>query len=183
MSDTPRQMSRAYLRTGVQHGDCNFRPQSPSRPPRPRVRRTTARFVTRLAGWNCIQTQPSATPNRTSRQISLRFLALARCADHSRGHLIATEITSAPQRSTASATDDLPVLRHPLVHFISYRWEWCPAQWLAAADSTLSLCCDLLAEGWILTVATPLNIPFRGTQPVLVDVASIAPRPQSRRCL
>ena len=66
------------------------------------------------------------------------------------------------------------VLRHPRVPFLSFPWEWCPAQWLAAAELTLTLCRDLLAEGWILKDATPLNILFQGTTPVFVDVASVA---------
>ncbi len=66
------------------------------------------------------------------------------------------------------------VLRHPLIAFPSFPWEWSPAFWLAAAELTLSLSRDLLAEGWILKDATPLNILFRGTEPVFVDVLSVA---------
>ena len=47
------------------------------------------------------------------------------------------------------------VLRHPRVWFPSAPWEWSPSLWLAAAELTLSLCQDLLAEGWILKDATP----------------------------
>lgn len=64
-------------------------------------------------------------------------------------------------------------LEHERVFFASYPWEWCVEQWAAAALLTLDLCGDLLGQGLILKDATPLNILFRGTQPVLVDVLSI----------
>jgi SAM-dependent methyltransferase len=65
------------------------------------------------------------------------------------------------------------LLRHPRVAFASYPWEWLPVLWLAAAELTLSLCAELLQEGWILKDATPLNILFQGTRPIFVDVLSI----------
>jgi SAM-dependent methyltransferase len=67
------------------------------------------------------------------------------------------------------------VLRHPRIPFASYHWEWSPGMWLAAANLTLSLCADLLADGYILKDATPSNILFAGTRPILVDVLSVAP--------
>ena len=65
------------------------------------------------------------------------------------------------------------LLRHPRISFISYPAEWPPHLWLASAELTLCLCADLLEEGWILKDATPLNILFQGTQPILVDILSI----------
>jgi SAM-dependent methyltransferase len=65
------------------------------------------------------------------------------------------------------------ILRHPRIAFPSYPWEWSPAMWAAAAHLTLDLCRELLNEGWILKDATPLNILFRGAQPVFIDVLSI----------
>jgi SAM-dependent methyltransferase len=67
-------------------------------------------------------------------------------------------------------------LEHPRVFFPSYSWEWTPAAWIAAADLTLDLCEALLPRGLILKDATPLNILFRGTQPVFVDVLSVEER-------
>lgn len=64
-------------------------------------------------------------------------------------------------------------LEHPRIFFPSYPWEWTPSAWIAAADLTLDLCEALLPRGLILKDATPLNILFEGTQPVLVDVLSI----------
>ncbi len=74
-----------------------------------------------------------------------------------------------------STVDDSPAglrLLHPRVPVPSYPWEWTPSQWLAAADLTLTLCEEALHEGWVLKDATPLNILFIGSRPVLVDVLS-----------
>lgn len=67
-------------------------------------------------------------------------------------------------------------LEHPRIDFPSYPWEWTPSAWVAAAELTLDLCEALLPRGLILKDATPLNILFRGTQPVFVDVLSIEER-------
>jgi 2-polyprenyl-3-methyl-5-hydroxy-6-metoxy-1,4-benzoquinol methylase len=66
------------------------------------------------------------------------------------------------------------VLRHPRVAFPSYPWEWSPSQWLAAAELTLTLCLDVLEQGWLLKDATPLNVLFQGPEPIFVDVLSVA---------
>jgi 2-polyprenyl-3-methyl-5-hydroxy-6-metoxy-1,4-benzoquinol methylase len=66
-------------------------------------------------------------------------------------------------------------LLHPKVPVPTYPWEWTPSQWLAAAQLTLSLCAEALNEGWVLKDATPLNILFVGSRPVLVDVLSFEP--------
>jgi len=72
--------------------------------------------------------------------------------------------------------DGRPTLEHPRVFFPSYPWEWTPSAWVRAADLTLDLCEGLLVHGLILKDATPLNILFRGAQPVFVDVLSIEER-------
>ena len=66
-------------------------------------------------------------------------------------------------------------LLHPKVPVPTYPWEWTPSQWLAAAQLTLGLCAEALSEGWVLKDATPLNILFVGSRPVLVDVLSFEP--------
>jgi SAM-dependent methyltransferase len=67
-------------------------------------------------------------------------------------------------------------LLHPRVPIPTYPWEWTPSQWLAAGELTLSLCDEGLDEGWMLKDATPLNILFLGSRPVLVDVLSFERR-------
>jgi hypothetical protein len=84
-----------------------------------------------------------------------------------RGDLVSTVV----DESTAGLN-----LIHPRIAVPTYPWEWTHSQWLAAAELTLSLCREALAEGWILKDATPLNILFVGSRPVLVDVLSFERR-------
>ena len=70
-------------------------------------------------------------------------------------------------------------LIHPLIDIPTYPWEWTPSQWLAAATLTIKLCQQSLEDGWILKDATPLNILFVGSRPVLVDVLSFIRRDQN----
>lgn len=67
-------------------------------------------------------------------------------------------------------------LRHPKIPIPTYPWEWTPSQWLAAAELTLSLCEEALANGWILKDATPLNVLFTATRPIFVDILSFERR-------
>jgi SAM-dependent methyltransferase len=85
------------------------------------------------------------------------------------GRLVASEVVSPPTAETL-------VLRHPRVSFQSYPWEWSPGMWLAAAELTLSLCSDLVEQGWQLKDATPLNVLFQGPRPIFVDLLSIERR-------
>ena len=68
------------------------------------------------------------------------------------------------------------LLEHELIAFPSYPWEWVPGQWATAASLTLDLCEESLEDGLILKDATPLNVLFRGAEPVFVDVLSFEPR-------
>ena len=70
-------------------------------------------------------------------------------------------------------------LIHPRIPIPTYPWEWTQSQWLAAAELTITLCQEALADGWILKDATPLNILFVGPRPVLVDVLSFERRDPS----
>jgi SAM-dependent methyltransferase len=74
------------------------------------------------------------------------------------------------------ATGEDLVLEHPRLFFASYSWEWCPAQWRAAAELTLGLCSEAIANGYILKDATPLNVLFNSTRPVFVDFLSFEKR-------
>ena len=67
-------------------------------------------------------------------------------------------------------------LIHPRIPVATYPWEWTPSQWMAAAELTLRICAEAVEEGWILKDATPLNILFVGTRPVLVDAISFERR-------
>lgn len=67
-------------------------------------------------------------------------------------------------------------LIHPRIEVVTYPWEWTPAQWLAAAELTLRLGREAIAEGWLLKDATPLNVVFVGTRPVFVDILSFERR-------
>jgi SAM-dependent methyltransferase len=97
----------------------------------------------------------------------LEFLGLPIASELvAQGRLVASEVVSA-------AGPEMLVLRHPRVSFQSFPWEWAPGLWLAAAELTLDLCSELVPQGWLLKDATPLNVLFRGTQPVFVDVLSI----------
>jgi SAM-dependent methyltransferase len=84
-----------------------------------------------------------------------------------RGDLIAAEVDDSGRNLC---------LRHPKIAIPTYPWEWTSSQWLAAAELTLNLCEEALAEGWILKDATPLNILFTGTRPIFVDILSFERR-------
>ena len=94
------------------------------------------------------------------------------------GRLVASEVLvpdePGPGLSDPDGRKEPLVLRHPLIAFPTYPWEWSSELWLSAAELTLTLCRELLAEGWILKDATPLNVLYQGTEPVLVDVLSVA---------
>jgi 2-polyprenyl-3-methyl-5-hydroxy-6-metoxy-1,4-benzoquinol methylase len=80
-----------------------------------------------------------------------------------RGDMVGITVEDSP--------DELRLI-HPRISVPTYPWEWTPSQWLAAAELTLTLCDEALSEGWVLKDATPLNILFVGSRPVLVDVLS-----------
>ncbi len=82
-------------------------------------------------------------------------------------------------RLIASSLEDSETgcrLLHPVIRTPTYPWEWTSAQWLEAAALTLTLCDEAIDEGWILKDATPLNILFAGSRPVMVDILSFERR-------
>ena len=102
-------------------------------------------------------------------QAALAFLRSPAAQDWiRRGNLIETHFLA--------EEDGELTLEHPRIFFPSYPWEWTASAWIAAAELTLELCDSLLDEGLILKDATPLNVLFRGTQPVFVDVLSVDER-------
>ncbi len=102
--------------------------------------------------------------HRSAHEVTLAFVAseFYRHAQE-RGDIIATTVENRPDGLT---------LLHPRVPIPTYPWEWVSSQWLAAARLTLTLCEEALADGWVLKDATPLNVLFLGSRPVLVDVLS-----------
>ena len=134
------------------------------------------------AGW--VEVQPDAVYRFLYPEAQADLLAFLHSSLGAKllrsGKLIGTEVLPAAATQQRSLLPPglqdagLLVLQHPRVPFISYPWEWCPAQWNAAAQLTLELNRELLADGWILKDATPLNVLFQGSRPVFVDVASVA---------
>lgn len=107
------------------------------------------------------------TIHASAREQVLDFVSSPFCSRlQDRGDMVAITINNTPAGLR---------LLHPKVPVPTYPWEWTPSQWLAAAELTLSLCEEALSEGWILKDATPLNILFVGSRPVLVDVLSFEP--------
>jgi 2-polyprenyl-3-methyl-5-hydroxy-6-metoxy-1,4-benzoquinol methylase len=103
----------------------------------------------------------------SARDAVLDFVSSPFCSRlQDRGDMVAITINNTPAGLR---------LLHPKVPVPTYPWEWTPSQWLAAAELTLSLCEEALTEGWVLKDATPLNILFVGSRPVLVDVLSFEP--------
>ena len=111
---------------------------------------------------------------------TLAFLASPlKAALEANGDLIATEICE-PGEMHPSSNGEL-WLRHPRVDPISYPWEWTTAQWRSAAELTLRVASHAIDAGWTFKDATPLNILFVASRPILVDVLSLERRdPQSR---
>jgi SAM-dependent methyltransferase len=103
-----------------------------------------------------------------SREAVLELLESPFCAAmQQRGDLIAAEIED---------SGGVLCLRHPKIAVPTYPWEWTPSQWLAAAELTLDLCEQALADGWMLKDATPLNVLFVGSRPIFVDILSFEQR-------
>lgn len=98
----------------------------------------------------------------------LEFLSTSQYAS-----LVSRNLIVASHILYPEGADQHLVLRHPLVAFRSYPWEWPPSLWLSAAELTLDLCIELLRNGWILKDATPLNVLFQGASPIFVDVPSV----------
>jgi SAM-dependent methyltransferase len=85
------------------------------------------------------------------------------------GRMVATAITG-------READGSLLLEHERIDYPTYPWEWTPGQWAAAGELTLDFCEEALGGGLILKDATPLNVLFRGAEPVFVDVLSFDKR-------
>jgi SAM-dependent methyltransferase len=106
-----------------------------------------------------------------ARAAVLEFLESPFCRRlQARGDLISATIHDSPSGLR---------LTHPRIPIPAYPWEWTPSQWSAAANLTLTLGEEALAQGWILKDATPHNILFVGSRPILVDILSFERRDPS----
>ena len=76
----------------------------------------------------------------------------------------------------AASIESPVVLEHEPVEVPTYPYEWIPEMLQSAGELTLRLGRNLLEIPAALKDATPYNVLFRGTQPVLVDVASMERR-------
>jgi SAM-dependent methyltransferase len=103
-----------------------------------------------------------------AREAVLDFLESPFCCNlQQHGDLIAAEIDDSGRELR---------LLHPKVPVPTYPWEWTPSQWLAAAELTLKLGGEAIADGWVLKDATPLNVLFQGPRPIFVDILSFERR-------
>lgn len=67
------------------------------------------------------------------------------------------------------------VLRHEPIRFISYPYEWCFDMLRDAARLQLELLTEALDADCTLQDASPFNVQWRGTRPLLIDVTSLKP--------
>jgi hypothetical protein len=89
------------------------------------------------------------------------------------GKVVRTEeVDSAGAPPALRAEEYGAVLRHELIPFVSYPYEWTPGMLRDAALLTLDLNLASLDEDLILKDATPYNVQFKGSRPVFVDVGS-----------
>jgi len=100
----------------------------------------------------------------------------------SEGALIASreleprEVDALSYRLESDAPGWGAVVESERVPFVSYASEWAPSMLHAAAALTIDVAARLAAAGRGLKDATPGNVLFRGTSPVLVDLLSTEPR-------
>ncbi len=70
---------------------------------------------------------------------------------------------------------DAKTIRSPLLPFLTLPSEWTDKQFFVAAQLTLQLQTEAVAEGWDLKDASAWNVVFNGLQPVFVDLLSFEP--------
>lgn len=91
------------------------------------------------------------------------------------GRIVTTKIVldSVLLPESSASEEFCCILQHDRVPLISYAYEWSFSMLRDAALLQLSLMSDALKEDAILKDATPYNIQFRGTNPVLIDTPSL----------
>jgi hypothetical protein len=70
------------------------------------------------------------------------------------------------------------VLKHRLIPFISYAYEWPFGMLRDAALVQLELLAAALSEGMIIKDASPYNVQWEGARPVFIDIPSFVPYTQ-----
>jgi hypothetical protein len=89
------------------------------------------------------------------------------------GKVVQTEEVEGAEAPPALRAEEYgAVLRHELIPFVSYPYEWTPGMLRDAALLTLDLNLASLDEDLILKDATPYNVQFKGSRPVFLDVGS-----------
>jgi hypothetical protein len=73
------------------------------------------------------------------------------------------------------------ILEHPLVHRVTYPFEWTASMFLDAAKIVLDFNLALMSAGYCTQDGHPWNILFDGVKPLFVDFTSIVPLPDSGR--
>ena len=64
------------------------------------------------------------------------------------------------------------MLKHELIPFVSWPYEWTPGMLRDAALLTLDVTLEAIEADMMLKDATPYNVQFQGPKPVFVDVGS-----------
>ncbi len=70
------------------------------------------------------------------------------------------------------SSNDTVILKAKKIEFVSFPYEWSFNQWKDAALLTLKVHYQALKYGMVLKDATPFNIVFDGSKPLLVDLSS-----------
>lgn len=87
--------------------------------------------------------------------------------------LVETEEVEGATAPPALRTEDYgAVLRHELIPFVSWPYEWTPGMLRDAALTTLDVTLEAIEGDLMVKDATPYNVQFRGARPVFVDIGS-----------
>ena len=79
------------------------------------------------------------------------------------------------QKLRPAAPEGSLFIEHPRIPLVSYCYEWSFHMLRAAALTYLEVQQTALEYGFVLKDATPYNVQFLGTKPILIDVASFEP--------
>ena len=100
------------------------------------------------------------------------FEALAQSGLLDDPRLVGTERADGVHVSQLLAKETAGVLKHELIPFVSYPYEWTFSQLKDAALVQLDLLLAALDKGLVLKDSSPYNVQWRGARPVFVDIGS-----------